>query len=65
METFKTLLRAGNVERRVLPAKPGMQYVGPEYDQSEMVYPMGFIRDGRVVFVGVEARTGQAMGENR
>lgn len=64
-------LRAGNVrslrdiERRVLPTKPGMQYLGPEYDPSAMVYRLKFIRDGRVVFVDVDARTGQVMGESR
>ncbi len=64
-------LRAGNVrslrdiERRVLPTKPGMQYLGPEYDPSAMVYRLKFIRDGRVVFVDVDARTGQVLGESR
>jgi hypothetical protein len=64
-------LRAGNVhslrdiEARVLPTKPGMQYLGPEYDPSAMAYRLKFIRDGRVVFVDVDARTGQVMGESR
>ena len=64
-------LRAGNVrslrdiERRVLPTKPGMQYLGPEYDPSAMVYRLKFIRDGRVVFVDVDAKTGQILGESR
>lgn len=64
-------LRAGNVrslrdiERRVLPTKPGMQYLGPEYDPAAMAYRLKFIRDGRVVFVDVDARTGQVMGESR
>ncbi|MCW1384111.1 PepSY domain-containing protein [Novosphingobium sp. KCTC 2891] len=64
-------LRAGNVrslrdiERRVLPSKPGMQYLGPEYDPAAMAYRLKFIRDGRVVFVDVDARTGQVLGESR
>lgn len=64
-------LRAGNVrslreiERRVLPTKPGMQYLGPEYDPAAMAYRLKFIRDGRVVFVDVDARTGQVLGESR
>ncbi|BEV00743.1 PepSY domain-containing protein [Novosphingobium olei] len=64
-------LRAGNVqslrdiERRVLPTKQGMQYLGPEYDPAAMAYRLKFIRDGRVVFVDVDARTGRVLGESR
>ncbi|KUR79134.1 PepSY domain-containing protein [Novosphingobium sp. Fuku2-ISO-50] len=64
-------LRAGNVhslrdiERRVLPTMPGMQYLGPEYDPEAMAYRLKFIRDGRVVFVDVDARTGQVRGKTR
>lgn len=54
-----------DIERRVLPTKPGMQYLGPEYDPTALVYRLKFIRDGRVVFVDVDARTGQVMGESR
>ena len=64
-------LRAGNVqslrdiERRVLPTKQGMQYLGPEYDPAAMAYRLKFIRDGHVVFVDVDARTGRVLGESR
>jgi uncharacterized iron-regulated membrane protein len=64
-------MRAGNVrslrdiESRVLPTKRGMQYLGPEYDPTALAYRLKFIRDGRVVFVDVDARTGQVMGESR
>nr|WP_225206802.1 PepSY domain-containing protein [Novosphingobium huizhouense] len=64
-------LRAGNVqslrdiERRVLPTKQGMQYLGPEYDPAAMAYRLKFIRDGRVVFVDVDARTGRVLSESR
>ncbi len=54
-----------DIERRVLPTKPGTQYLGPEYDPSAMVYRLKFIRDGRVMFVDVDARTGQVLGESR
>ena len=43
----------------MLPTKPGMQYLGLDYDPSEMVHLLKFIRDGRVVFVDVDAWTGQ------
>jgi hypothetical protein len=64
-------MRAGNVrslrdiERRVLPTKPGMQYLGPEYDPASMAYRLKFIRNGRVVFVDVDARSGAVIAESR
>jgi uncharacterized membrane protein YkoI len=64
-------MRAGNVrslreiERRVLPTMPGMQYLGPEYDPAAMAYRLKFIRDGRVVFVDVDARSGQVLHQYR
>lgn len=64
-------MRAGNVrslreiERQVLPTMPGMQYLGPEYDPAAMAYRLKFIRNGRVVFVDVDARSGQVIGKKR
>ncbi|MDE2597086.1 MAG: PepSY domain-containing protein [Sphingomonadales bacterium] len=64
-------IRAGNVrllrdiERRVLPAMPGMQYLGPEYDPTAMAYRLKFIHDGRVVFVDVDARSGEIIHQSR
>ena len=43
--------------------RSGMQYLGPEYDPSAMAYRLKFIRDGRVVFVDVDARSGQVLRE--
>lgn len=63
-------LRAGHVqslrdiERRVVPMQGGMQYLGPEYDPEAMAYRLKFIRDGRVMFVDVDARTGQVRGRS-
>lgn len=54
-----------DIERRVLPTKQGMQYLGPEYDPSAFVYRLKFIRDGRVVFVDVDAKTGEVLSESR
>lgn len=61
-------MRAGNVrslreiERKVLPTMPGMQYLGPEYDPAAMAYRLKFIEHGRVVFVDVDARSGAILG---
>ncbi|MBW8754298.1 MAG: PepSY domain-containing protein [Sphingomonadales bacterium] len=64
-------MRAGNVrslreiEQRVLPSMPGMEYLGPEYDPAAMVYRLKFIREGRVVFVDVDARSGTIISQSR
>ncbi len=64
-------LRAGNVrslreiERRVLPQMPGTQYLGPEYDPTALVYRLKFIRNGRVLFVDVDARSGAIIHQSR
>ena len=52
-----------DIERRVLPSMSGMQYLGPEYDPAAMAYRLKFIRDGRVVFVDVDARSGQILNQ--
>ena len=60
-------MRAGNVlslreiERRVLPTMRGAEYLGPAYDSSALAYRLKFIRNGRVLFVDVDARTGRVL----
>lgn len=64
-------MRAGNVrslreiERKVLPAMAGMQYLGPEYDPAALAYRLKFIRDGRVIFIDVDARSGDIIRQSR
>ncbi len=64
-------MRAGNVrslreiERKVLPAMAGMQYLGPEYDPAALAYRLKFIRDGRVIFIDVDARSGEIIRQSR
>ena len=64
-------VRAGNVrslreiEQSVLPTMPGSQYLGPEYDPAAMAYRLKFIRDGRVTFVDVDARSGEVIRQSR
>jgi hypothetical protein len=60
-------LRNGNVkslseiERAVLPTMPGAQYLGPEYDPVAQAYRLKFIRNGRVIFIDVDARSGEVI----
>ena len=64
-------MRAGNVrplreiEKKVLPTMPGAQYLGPEYDPDALAYRLKFIRDGRVIFVDVDARSGEVLNHSR
>ena len=53
------------IERKVLPTMPGMQYLGPEYDPRAMAYRLKFIREGHVVFVDVDARSGEVIGQSQ
>lgn len=54
-----TIRTVRSIEKEVLPSMPGMQYLGPEYDPAAMAYRLKFIQQGRVVFIDVDARTGQ------
>ncbi|MXO64008.1 PepSY domain-containing protein [Qipengyuania oceanensis] len=64
-------MRAGNVlplreiEKRVLPSMGGAEYLGPAYDSTAMAYRLKFIRDGRVMYVDVDARTGRILRRSR
>ena len=53
------------IEQHVLPTMSGMQYLGPEYDPVAKAYRLKFIREGRVVFVDVDARSGQVIRQSR
>ncbi|OBX18639.1 hypothetical protein A9995_11850 [Erythrobacter sp. QSSC1-22B] len=64
-------MRAGNVlslreiEARILPTMRDAEYLGPAYDSTAMAYRLKFIREGRVMFVDVDARTGRVIRRSR
>lgn len=64
-------MQAGNVlslreiEGRVLPQMRGSEYLGPSYDSAARAYRLKFIKDGRVSFVDVDARTGRIINRSR
>ena len=64
-------MRAGNIltsreiENRVLPSMRGAEYLGFDYDRTAMAYRLKFIRDGRVLYVDVDARTGRILRRSR
>lgn len=49
------------IEANILPFMKGMKYLGPEYDSRTRIYRLKFIRDNRVTFVDVDARTGRIL----
>ena len=64
-------MRAGNqlslreIERRILPQMQGAEYLGPAYDSTARAYRLKFIRDGRVTYVDVDARSGRIINRSR
>lgn len=62
--------RAGNqlslreIERRILPQMRGSEYLGPSYDSTARAYRLKFIRDGRVTYIDVDARTGRVINRS-
>ncbi|MBD2842213.1 PepSY domain-containing protein [Erythrobacter rubeus] len=64
-------MRAGNqlslrqIEKRVLPQMKGSEYLGPAYDATARAYRLKFIKDGRVTYVDVDARSGRIINRSR
>ncbi|MBN8808479.1 MAG: hypothetical protein J0I47_09665 [Sphingomonas sp.] len=50
------------IERRVIPAMRGAQYLGPEFDPDSGIYTLKFLRDGSVIWLKVDGRSGQIIG---
>lgn len=55
------MLSARDIERRVVPTVRGAQYLGFDFD-GDAVYTLKFLRDGNVIWVDVDARTGAVLG---
>ncbi len=50
------------IEARVIPTMKGAQYLGFDYDSGSAIYTLKFLRDGTVIWVDVDGRTGQIVG---
>lgn len=53
------ILKSREIEARILPMMGNAEYLGFAYDSTAMAYRLKFIRDGRVLFVDVDARSGR------
>ena len=51
------------IERRVLPFMDGADYLGPEFNGE--TYRLKFMRNGRVIWVDVDAATGRIIRRSR
>ena len=58
------ILTLSQIEQRVLPTMQGAEYLGPDYDKVAMAYRLKFIRNGTVIFVDVDARTGAILNRS-
>lgn len=64
-------MRAGKVlslrqiEARILPRMKGSEYLGPAYDSTARAYRLKFIRNGRVTYIDVDAKTGRIINQSR
>ncbi|CAN5203671.1 MAG: hypothetical protein M3448_00935 [Pseudomonadota bacterium] len=52
-----------NIEQRVMPLMGGADYLGPEFNGS--TYRLKFMKNGRVIWVDVDAATGRIKGLSR
>jgi uncharacterized membrane protein YkoI len=57
-------LTSREIEKIVLPKMKGMDYLTFEYDSVAKVYRLKFIKNGHVVFVDVDARTGKIISRS-
>jgi hypothetical protein len=58
------ILSLSQIEQRILPTMQGMEYIGPDYDKVAMAYRLKFIRNGTVIFVDVDARSGAILNRS-
>lgn len=56
-----------DIERRIVPRyqQQGYDYLNFEYDGVASVYRLKFIKDGKLLFVDADARTGRILREQR
>jgi uncharacterized membrane protein YkoI len=55
------ILPLREIEARVVPQIRGAQYLGVELDGYSGIYTLKFLRDGNVIWVDVDGRSGQIL----
>ncbi len=56
------ILPLKEIERRVVPQMKGAQYIGFDLEMPSGVYTLKFLREGEVIWVDVDGRSGQVIG---
>ena len=51
------------IEQRVMPFMGGADYLGPEYNGG--TYRLKFMRNGKVIWIDVDAQTGKILGRSK
>ncbi len=52
------------IEAMIVPRMRGFDYLGPEFDGTSERYRLKFLGAGQVVWIDVDARTGQVLGRS-
>jgi hypothetical protein len=52
------------IEARIIPQMRGFSYLGPEYYADVGRYRLKFLRGQRVVWIDVDARSGEVIGKS-
>lgn len=56
------ILPIREIEGRVVPTMRGSRYLGLDFDTDRAIYTLKFLRDGTVIWVEVDGRSGQIIG---
>ncbi|MEH3037068.1 MAG: hypothetical protein PGN23_11380 [Sphingomonas adhaesiva] len=56
------ILPLKEIERRVVPQMKGAQYIGFDLEMPSGIYTLKFLREGEVIWVDVDGRSGQVIG---
>ena len=56
------ILPIKEIERRVVPTMKDAHYIGFDFEMPSAVYTLKFLRDGTVIWVDVDGRSGQVIG---
>ncbi len=58
------ILPLREIENRVVPTMRGAEYIGFDFDGGSGAYTLKFLRNGAVIWVEVDGRTGQVIGRS-
>lgn len=57
-----SIMPVPEIERRVVPTMRGAQYLGFDFDPDGGIYTLKFLRNGQVIWVDVDGRSGRIVG---